>query len=73
MAKRNHLEIRYNNAKYNFFRNNRRTMKLSDEQKKKQKNFCFIINEVEQYGFNFFPEHYVRDNIVLLEQSAKLV
>lgn len=69
--RRNHLKIRFKNSKYAFYKNNRRTVKVTPSQKDKEIDYCFLVNEIDKYGFDFFPDHYVRDNVRLLEKFAK--
>lgn len=39
--------------------------------KEQEQEICFMIREVEEYGFRFFPEMYVEDKIEELEAIAK--
>jgi len=69
--RRNNFKVRFNNVKYAFYKKNRRTIKVSPQQKEKQENYCFLVNEIERYGFSFFPDHYVRESIRELESFVK--
>ena len=69
--KRNHLLVRFKNSKYAFYKNNRRTIKVTESQKDREIDYCFMIHDIERYGFNFFPDHYVRDGVKDLEKFVK--
>lgn len=32
---------------------------------------AYLIHEIEEYGFSFFPEHYVKDKVKKLEDLAE--
>ena len=70
-VRRNHLQIRFRTSKYKFYQNNRRTVKVSPSQKEKEIDYCFMVNEIDQYGFKFFPEHYVKETVKNLEKIAR--
>lgn len=38
-----------------------------------QVDIAHLINKIESYGFNFFPNHYIFDDIVALEDIATRV
>jgi len=55
--------LRRFNSTINELRNiTRGNIKIDD-----QKEIAHLINEIEQYGFDFFPNHYVYDKVVELE------
>lgn len=58
-------ERRYRNAIFKI-----RAVGRSQISKQEQVDIAYHINTVESYGFGFFPNHYVFDNIVALESIA---
>jgi len=53
------LKSRYMRARHSL-----RSISLT---KNNQKEIMFLIQRIEDYGFNFFPDHYIRDQVVELE------
>lgn len=67
--KKNYFEIRLNSAKYKLSN----TMKFNrHHQTKYEKEMeieaAFLIRDIENYGFRFFPDHYVKEKIKVLEK-----
>jgi len=56
------IQKRYNRARNHLRRN---FYKLKDQNI--QEEIAWTINKIETYGFNFYPETYVEDEVVKLE------
>lgn len=44
-----------------------RRLRVTSETKGLQKDIAFTMQEIEQYGFEWFPNHYVGDQIIQFE------
>ncbi|WGH49836.1 hypothetical protein [Alishewanella phage vB_AspM_Slickus01] len=61
-------------TRYNFLV--RKLRKIRDLTKQTQQEIAWLFKEITDYGFNFFPNHYLWNNLdkleaILNEQTAK--
>lgn len=40
----------------------------SPQNKRKEEEIAYLINKIETYGFDFYPNHYIFDDVVKLEK-----
>ncbi len=63
MSANERLKSRYVNA--------RRELRSYRTTKEQQKEIMFLIQRIEAYGFDFFPDHYIRHHVVELENKIE--
>jgi len=67
--KKSHFEYRLDSCKYKLNRLFKfQHHKQTNTEQEFEENCTHIINHIENYGFNFFPSHYVKDEIESLER-----
>lgn len=48
-----------------------RSFRPSKETKELEKDIVHTIQHIQNYGFEFFPNHYIRDDVIRLEGMAR--
>jgi len=68
----NWFEVKFNKLKYSVLRKHRyRHHSQSNEEKSLEIDAIHVIKEIEDYGFNFFAEHFLWEKMQELETIAR--
>jgi hypothetical protein len=66
--KMSHIEFRFNQCKHKATKLFRfKHHKQTEEERQFEKDIAHIIRHIETYGFKFFPNHYIREDVEALE------
>jgi len=57
-------------SRYHYARNVLKRSPNNVLSRDEQVEVCYLIKRIEDYGFRFFPDHYLRDDVVRLERLA---
>lgn len=65
------METRFKKAKKKISNSFKRRHRQTHYQKEQEKEAVFLMHHIEDYGFKFFPEHYISKELVDLERIAE--
>ncbi len=67
----NSYKIRFNKAlqKMSIHFKTRR-FKMTDEERQQEIELVHIAKRIDDYGFDFFPEHYIKEDLKRLEKEV---
>jgi len=60
------IEVRYRKAQEKM-----RRLRVTSDTKELQKDISFKMQEIESYGWAFFPNHFVGDQVIEFEAMVK--
>ena len=70
--KKSHLQYRFEKVKREVTQMFRfKHHKQSQREVQFETDCAYLVNHIERYGFNWFPSHYVKDDIINLERMVR--
>ena len=70
--KKPHLQYRFEKVKRELTQMFRfKHHKQSPSEVQFETDCAYLVNHIEKYGFNWFPSHYVKDDIINLERMVR--
>lgn len=58
-------------ARYNRIMRDLHGLRPNPKTKEIEKDVAYLINKIQAYGFEYFPNHYIFDDVAELEQKVK--
>lgn len=71
MRKHKHQQMKGIEVRFRRAQEAMRSMRVTPETKELQKDLAWMMREIEEYGFAFFPNHYVGDQVIQFEAMVK--